>query len=209
MRLGIEVPVKVHENRTVLVSCTDRNLRIHRGYAYASDRTLRAVLTFVHPYTRRANRKQAQLEVTSFPVDNYVSPARKRRRQAQVKPGDRPILQQLKELHESLNRAHFDGCLSPIRFRISDRMRTRLGELTVDSTTNEAVEIGISRRHLQRDGWSEVVHTVLHEMVHQWQAERGLEIDHGATFRRKAAEVGVEPRAIRDVRATRHAARYN
>jgi hypothetical protein len=32
---------------------------------------------------------------------------------------------------------------------------------------------------------------MLHEMVHQWQAEMGLRVDHGPTFRRKAREVGV------------------
>ncbi len=32
---------------------------------------------------------------------------------------------------------------------------------------------------------------MLHEMVHQWQAETGLRIDHGRTFRQKAREVGV------------------
>ena len=29
---------------------------------------------------------------------------------------------------------------------------------------------------------------MLHEMVHQWQAETGLAVDHGRTFRRKARE---------------------
>ena len=57
----------------------------------------------------------------------------------------------------------------------------------------------ISVRHVKHDGWDEVEHTVLHEMVHQWQAESGHEIDHGPTFRRKAMEVGVFPRADRMV----------
>jgi len=208
--LGIDVPVKVHENHNVLMSFTDRSgLRIHRGYAYASDRTLQAVLTFVHPYTRRAKRKEAELEVTSFPVDEFVICSRKRRRREQEKAGDRQMLARLRELHEHLNTTHFRDSLSPISFRISDRMRTRLGELKVDPDTNEAVEIGMSRRHLESDDWGEVLHTVLHEMVHQWQAERGLEIDHGATFRRKAAEVGVLPRAVRDVSAKQPATGCN
>jgi hypothetical protein len=208
-KLGIDVPVKVHENRSVLVSFTDRNgLRIHRGYAYASDRILRSVLTFVHPCTRGGNRKNAELEVTSFPVDHFVVSQLPLRRRERMKPSDRPVLAQLKELHEHLNTAHFGGRLSPIPFRISGRMITRLGELIVDSSTNEAVEIGVSRRHLACDYWNEVAHTVLHEMVHQWQAAQGLQIDHGATFRSKAVEVGILPRAIRDVRATRRAVRH-
>jgi hypothetical protein len=82
-------------------------------------------------------------------------------------------------------------------------MRSRLGELAVDIRTGRPVEIGLSRRHLARHPWAEVEHTMLHEMVHQWQAENGLSVDHGRTFRRKAAEVGVLPAAKRAVhRAT-------
>jgi len=36
-------------------------------------------------------------------------------------------------------------------------------------------------------------------MVHQWQAESGLRIDHGTTFRKKAREVGVIPAARRTI----------
>jgi hypothetical protein len=42
-----------------------------------------------------------------------------------------------------------------------------------------------------------VEHTMLHEMVHQWQAESGLPVDHGAAFRQKAAELGIQPHASR------------
>jgi hypothetical protein len=34
-------------------------------------------------------------------------------------------------------------------------------------------------------------------MVHQWQAETGLPVDHGPLFRAKAREVGVLPTARR------------
>jgi hypothetical protein len=34
-------------------------------------------------------------------------------------------------------------------------------------------------------------------MVHQWQAETGLPVNHGAAFRHKAQQVGVLPRAKR------------
>jgi hypothetical protein len=59
------------------------------------------------------------------------------------------------------------------------------------------MEIAISRRHIARHAWAEVEHTFLHEMVHQWQAETGLPVDHGPAFRRKAREVGVLPGAKR------------
>jgi hypothetical protein len=64
------------------------------------------------------------------------------------------------------------------------------------------VEIAISRRHIARHPWAEVEHTLLHEMVHQWQAETGLPVDHRAAFRRKAAQVGALPDAKRALMAT-------
>ena len=72
--------------------------------------------------------------------------------------------------------------------------------------TGEPHEITMSRTHIDRHGWDEAAHTLLHEMVHQWQAEAGLPVDHGPTFRRKAREVGVEPRAHRQVRSKGRAA---
>jgi predicted SprT family Zn-dependent metalloprotease len=78
-------------------------------------------------------------------------------------------------------------------------MRTRLGELAVDIRSGQPLEITISRRHLARHPWLEVEHTMLHEMVHQWQAETGQQIDHGRTFRQKAREVGVIPSAKRTI----------
>ncbi len=86
-------------------------------------------------------------------------------------------------------------------------MRTRLGEVVVDLRTRRVAEIAISRRHLAEDGWDEVGHTLLHEMVHQWQVESGTDPDHGPAFRAKAREVGVEPGALRAVRSRRRAAR--
>ncbi len=78
-------------------------------------------------------------------------------------------------------------------------MRSQLGEVLIDERSHRAVEIVLSRYHLERDGWAEVERTLLHEMIHQWQAESGLPVDHGAAFRRKARDVGVEPSARRDV----------
>jgi hypothetical protein len=109
------------------------------------------------------------------------------------------LLRRLKELHRTLNEFHFGGCLSQIPIRLSNRMKSRLGELAVDPKTCRPTEIGISRRHIRRHDWSEVKHTLLHEMVHQWQAESGMEVDHGSGFRAKAREVGVIPAAKRKV----------
>jgi hypothetical protein len=111
-------------------------------------------------------------------------------------PHDRATLAALSRLHAELNRDHFGGALRRPVFRLSDRMRTRLAEVLAED--GGPIEIGISRRHLD-DGWNEVRRTLLHEMVHQWQVESGLPLDHGPAFRRKAREVGVEAAAKRRV----------
>ena len=94
------------------------------------------------------------------------------------------------------NARHFGGTLAAIPIALSSRMRRRLGELVYDRTTSKPVRIVISRRLLKRHPWREVEETLLHEMVHQWQAETGARVDHGAGFRQKAREVGIVPRAV-------------
>jgi hypothetical protein len=209
-RLGLQpaLAVEVHENRMVMVSLSDRRiLRVHRGYLFAPDSVLGAIVRFVSPRIRRADRLRAERELLAFPVSEYVPPRQEPLRE-RVRPGDLPLLRELERLRRELNREFFRGELPEIPIRLSRRMRTRLGELTLEERTRRPVEIAVSRRHVERDLWEEVRETVLHEMVHQWQAEAGLRVDHGPTFRRKAREVGIEPRAMRAVQSRRKAARY-
>jgi len=184
--------VLTHTNRTVMVSFgTGRVLRVHRGYAWASDRVLRAIVRFLDPRLPRPLRRVAQRELLAFPVEQYAPSPERPARRVLARPGDIRLIHRLRGLHEELNARHFGGTLSGLPIRLSGRMRTRLGELAVDLRTGSAIEIAISRRHVTRHDWPEVEHTLLHEMVHQWQAESGLRVDHGPIFRRKAAEVGV------------------
>lgn len=204
---GVE-RVELHENRTVMVTLTDRGvLRLHRGYRYASARVLAAIVDFVSPRSGRHRRARAERELLAFPVTAFFPP-RPPRSQARPAPGDLRLIQELERLHGRLNRRLFGGELSSVPLRISSQMRTRLGELTLDDRTHRPAEIAISRWHVNRDGWSEVEQTMLHEMVHQWQAECGVPVDHGPSFRQKALDVGVQPRARRWVRSRRRAARY-
>jgi SprT-like family len=122
-----------------------------------------------------------------------------RRRCDRPQPGDLLLLHRMGQLHQRLNQEHFEGELGSLPLRISGRMRRRLGQLSVDLRTRRPIEIAISRHHLLRHAWAEVEHTMLHEMVHQWQAESGLRVDHGPMFRAKAMVVGVLPRAQRGV----------
>jgi hypothetical protein len=78
-------------------------------------------------------------------------------------------------------------------------MKSRLGHYALRGQEHCEQEIVISRRHIRRHGWDEAVLTLLHEMVHQWQDESGLKVDHGRPFRRKARAVGIVPKAKRHV----------
>ena len=192
--------VLTHTNQTVMLSMSRRILRLHRGYAFAPDEVLKAVIRFLNPRVPRMLRRAAEREFLAFPVHTYAPAPQRPRRAERARPGDLVLLHRLETRHRELNAEHFGGALGDIPIRLSSRMRSRLGELAVDLETGRPNEIGISRKHITRHSWSEVEHTLLHEMVHQWQAEAGLSVDHGATFRRKAREVGVLPAAKRAIR---------
>lgn len=203
------VAVEAHENRTVMVSLDRRGvLRVHRAYLFAPDAVLQAIIRFVTPRTPRAVRLRAQRELLAFPVGDYVPAPPPPARRDRLRPEDQEMLRRLEQLRQELNREYFQDALPGIPIRLSRRMRTRLGELTLEDRTGRPVEIAMSRRHVERDLWSEVRQTLLHEMVHLWQADVGLVVDHGPAFRRKAREVGIEPSAMRAVPARRRAARY-
>jgi len=191
--------LSLHRNRTVMVSLTPRGeLRLHAGYAYAPDAVLEAIARFLRRGTRRADRIRHKAALLAFPVEEYAPSSRPlRRRSEPAAPGDEGLLARLVALHAALNRQYFGGRLAAIPIRLSGRMRRRLGELRVERRSGDALEIALSRRHLKRDGWPAVRDTLLHEMVHQWQAESALPVDHGRRFRDMARAVGIEPRAVR------------
>lgn len=188
-----------HRNRTVMVTLTPRGaLRLHEGYAWAPPPVLEAIATFLKRGTRRADRLRYRQILLGFSVEQFAPSSRPLiRRTEPVAPGDAELLQRLGELHAELNDRYFEGRLARIPIRLSARMRRRLGELRVDRRSGAPLEIALSRRHLKRDGWPALRDTLLHEMVHQWQGQSALPVDHGRAFRDKAREVGVEPRAVR------------
>lgn len=196
VRLGLPAgtPVTLTRNRTVLVSLDPRaGLRLHAGYAWAPDDVLHAIVTFLRPRgVPRAVRLAARRRFLAFPVDRHV-PSRRRRVPA-IPAAHADDVRELERLHQILNQRHFDGALASLPIRLSDRMRSRLGEFRADPD-GRPVEIVLSRRHLRRDGWPAAAETLLHEMVHQWQAETGRPLDHGAAFRAKARAVGIRPNA--------------
>ena len=192
--------VITHNNRTVMLSLARNGvLRLHQGYAAAPDRVLRAIVRFLNPRIPQVLRRAAEREFLAFPVEAHAPERARPCARERPRPGDVLLLHRLTSLHHQLNADHFRGALGEIPIRLSSRMRTRLGELAVEIRSGKPLEITISRRHLARHPWPEIEHMMLHEMVHQWQAESGLRIDHGRTFRQKAREVGVIPAAKRVV----------
>jgi hypothetical protein len=188
---------RLTRNRNVMVSFAGEELRVHEGYLGAPEPVLRAIVTFVEGRSR-AERRAAQRVIVAHPIRT----AGPRTRRDRTHRDDREIAEQLAAWHERLNARHFHGRLRRVAIRVSRRMKSRLGHYTAATAGGEPAEIAISRSHLRRHGWAEALHTLLHEMVHQWQDETGRTIDHGATFRAKAREVGIEPYARR-VLATR------
>lgn len=188
--------ITLMHTRRVMVSLAGRNLRIHEGYVNAPEPVLRAVVTFATARTRAA-RLAAQEIILAHPVDRPAA----QRREEPVRPSDLPLLTRLADAHHEFNVEHFAGTLSRIPVRLSGRMKTRLGHYSPAGEDGPGAEIVLSRRHLRRDGWAEAMHTLLHEMVHQWQDETSRPLDHGPSFRKKAREVGVLPRARRAITA--------
>jgi len=179
-------------NRHVMVSFSGGALRVHEGYVSAPPDVLRAIVVFVQGRTR-GERLAAQRIIIAHPVT--AGPIIRRPR---TRPEDRSLVAELVRWHERYNHEHFHGRLKSVSLRVSRRMRSRLGHYTC-AAHGEPAEIALSWRHIRRDGWAEARHTLLHEMVHQWQDETGQEIDHGPKFRAKAREVGVAPFARRTV----------
>jgi SprT-like family len=113
---------------------------------------------------------------------------------------DDTMVAKLQARHAEYNATRFGGALRPIRIDVSRRLRRRLGYYRLAAPSHPPM-IVVSRRHVRRDGWDEACQTLLHEMIHQWQEESGLPVDHGVRFRARARAVGAVPRARRPVRA--------
>ncbi len=184
--LDRDTAVLLHANRRVLVSRTTRGaLRVHRGYAAAPDEVIAAIACWARSRVPRRQRLEAQRVLASFPVHLHAPPAAPP--PARPSAADEQIFAKLHELHQAFNRRHFEGALGRIRMALSGRMRRRLGELRLSATGPHEIVIG--RRHLRRDGWTGVGETLLHEMVHQWQAETGRKLGHGGEFKRMWLQV--------------------
>jgi len=179
-------------NRSVVVSLKGFELRLHEGFRDAPDEIHIQIVRFVT--ARRAwERHAARRAILAYPIPLDTKPSKAPDR---THPADEPLAAQLAEWHTRLNGERFGATLRTLPIRVSRRMVRRLGHYA-PGVDGSAPEIAISVRHIRRDGFASAVETLLHEMVHQWQHEHGLPIDHGLDFRRKCREVGAVPRAKR------------
>jgi hypothetical protein len=190
--------VRLTRNRTVMVSYAGPELRANEGYLSAPEPVLRAIVVFVEGRTR-AERRAAQQVIIGFPFVQRPSPRVERRERTHA--DDTAMVAQLESWHARYNTRHFGGALKTVPIRVSRRMKSRLGHYS-PSVGEIASEIAISRTHIRRHGWPEALHTLMHEMVHQWQDETKRPIDHGSGFRAKCREVGITPYARRALATT-------
>jgi hypothetical protein len=180
-------------NRTTMVSFHGDRLRVHRAFAAAPADVLQAVVHFVNG--RGAVRRKARRALAAFEIPREVLAAHATRRRPASHPDDVPLVTRLAAAHAELNRERFDGALKTVAIRISRRMRSRLGHYSPGGALPP--EICIGRRHFRRDGWTSVLETLAHEMVHQWQHETARPIAHDRDFRLKARAIGIAPHAKR------------
>ena len=185
--------LKLTNNRRTMVSIASRTLRVQEGFLNAPSTVHQAIADFV--MARRGPAKlSAQRQIVAHAATIELAP--RGRRVERTHPDDAALATRIAEWHQKYNDEKFNGELSTIPIRVSRRMKSRLGHYT-PKRAGVTPEIAISRGHFRRHGLEETLHTLLHEMVHQWQDERGLVVDHGPLFRRKARAVGALPAATR------------
>ncbi len=193
--LGPEWDVVTTDNRATMVSFRGNTVRVHRAYLDAPEPVIHAIVRFVSAKRRDVRREASRVILAHAPAKTPadVVPIRNRERTHRA---DEQFARRLVAAHREYNFERFDGALSDIPIRVSRRMKRKLGHYS-PATHGLPPEIAIGRRHIARDSWSDVLHTLLHEMVHQWQDESGFALAHDARFRRLARAVGADPRAVR------------
>lgn len=190
-----EWTVATTDNRTSMVSFRGESLRVHRAYVDAPDHVIAAIARFV-TNRRQSVRREAGRIILEYAPRRAPADATPIRNRDRTHSGDERYVQPLQDAHATYNREMFGGALRPLPIRISRRMRRKLGHYS-PATHGLPAEIAISHGHIRRETWDAVLHTLLHEMVHQWQDEQGYPLAHDARFREMARSVGADPWAIR------------
>src|SRR3954470_8410845 len=88
--LGSQYRVRLTTNRTVVVSYSGGELRIHNSFLTADEDVWKAIITFVHGRTR-VSRQEARRTILEFPVPHAAEAPRRRRAPERTHPADVPI----------------------------------------------------------------------------------------------------------------------
>ena len=99
---------------------------------------------------------------------------------------ERPAAADLQLLYAMLNARHFGGVLPAYRIVYNARLSSVAGRI---GHRPPVIELSAPLLAQRPDA---VEATLLHEMVHAWLTQHGLPNGHGAAFKRKMREVGLE-----------------
>src|SRR3984893_4343534 len=83
--LGAQYRVRLTTNRTVVVSYSGGELRIHNSFLGADEEVWKAIIVFVHGRTR-VSRQEARRTILEFPIARTNDPRRRRRRPERTHP---------------------------------------------------------------------------------------------------------------------------
>src|SRR5438034_6838698 len=100
--LGSQYRVRLTTNRTVVVSYSGGELRIHSSFLAAGEDVWKAIITFVHGRTRVV-RNEARRTILEFPVARVADVPRKKRAPEKTNPADMPLIRELMRLHKTYN----------------------------------------------------------------------------------------------------------
>src|SRR5438067_2253468 len=89
--LGSQYRVRLTTNRTVVVSYSGGELRIHNSFFAANEDVWKAIITFVHGRTRVA-RNQARRTILEFPVARPIDTLHRKRSPERANPADQPLI---------------------------------------------------------------------------------------------------------------------
>jgi len=111
-------------------------------------------------------------------------------------------LGQLYAAYHEVNQSRFGMLLPMLPIFINPGVRKRqnseepeIAHLWTDDYTGAPRYIEFWEHHALTDHWSYVRETLLHEVIHVWQAATGRKVAHDAVFRLMAKRLGVSGRA--------------
>lgn len=116
---------------------------------------------------------------------------------------ERDTLGRLYVEYHAVNSRHFAGLLPSVPIDITAIQRSRgkvgmIGCTECSYADNRPLCILIDRKFVAGHMWADIMHVLLHEMIHVWQAVRGERPNHGRSFREMAKRLQISERSVDD-----------